>query len=276
MSSTSRLESSLSLDAVRRIDQLCDRFEAELQAGRRPDLAEFLVEIGNTEQEALLASLLEVELEYRRAWGERPAAEDYVNRFSEFAEVVHSVFDGHAAEPVDPTSKELSLLQLALANASGRRIDRLRIYQRGKLVHTDLLGGPLELGRQRPDESAPFAATQGKHGDRLVIAPLEETTISRRHIYLAPEGDNDVLVTNLSQINPILFSNGGRLNADQTQTFCLPLEMTIGVLFVRIDRPAPKVESSDGTAPAHESNAAEAESAQQGQGLLQRIWNRGR
>jgi hypothetical protein len=269
---SSRLD-SLPLDAVRRIDELCDEFETALQAGRAPRIEEYLPRLDEAHQPALLGALLEVELEYRRAWGERPSPEEYLPRLP----CVHAVlaaFGTVEAQSDEASVTEACLLQLALANASGRRTDRLRIYSRGTLVHTTTLIGPMELGRQRQGEAPPYAVTQGQHEPRLVIAPLEETTISRRHVRLIPEGDELVRVANLSQVNPILFPDGRRLEADQSEALPLTLEMTLGPLFLRIDRPGRSGDSD----PIEESQFTEeaAEASPPERRLLDRIlsWRR--
>ncbi len=237
---------STSLEAVRRIDEACDRFEELLQRGDRPRIEGFLDAEPEPSRDSLLQALLDVELEYRRAWGEQPRADEYLARFPERRETVQAAFDGAAEPPLlAACSEDLRLLQMALVNASGRRADRLRVYYRGELVHTTLLCGVLELGRQRQGEAPPFAVIEGPETNRLVVAPLEETTVSRHHAMLLPEGDDAVRVTNLSQVNPILFPNGRRLQTGQSAAFPLTLEMTLGALFVRIDRPTAEPDASN-------------------------------
>jgi hypothetical protein len=132
----------------------------------------------------------------------------------------------------------------------------------------------LELGRQRKDEATPFAVTRGECEPRLVIAPLDETTISRRHLRLIPEGENLVRVANLSQINPILFADGQRLDANQSEAFPLTLEMTLGALFLRIDRPGSSDDSSgsiDASAVDEPTQRLEVNKAPRG--ILDRLWS---
>jgi hypothetical protein len=248
---SSSQQGSLSLEAVRRIDQLCDRFEAALQDRESPRIEDFLSQVDELHRPALLSALLGVELEYRRAWGEQPETREYLARFCDASTAVLTAFE-EDARPLSDAS-EVCLLQVALANASGRRTDRVRIYSRGSLVHTATLSGPLELGRQRQGEDPPFALTPGQFEPRLVIAPLDETTISRRHIRLIPEEDNLVRVVNLSRVNPILFSDGRRLEAEQNDVFSLMLEMTLGPMFLRIDRPGEYDEAAE--APLSEESS---------------------
>jgi hypothetical protein len=258
----------LPLEAVRLIDDVCDRFEAALQNSRSPRIEDYLSLADAARRPSLLRALLDVELEYRRAWGDRPSAEEYLGRFPQ-SDAVLSAFESACDDPADALAGDL--LQLALANASGRRTDRLRIYCRGELVHTTTLAGPLELGRQRQGEAPPFTLTQGQREPRLVIAPLDETTISRRHLQLIPEEDDLVRVANLSRINPILFPNGRRLDAEQSESFPLMVEMTLGALFLRIDRPG-HTDGSSGDLAAVEEPTQDIAAREP---LRRRWWSRG-
>jgi formylglycine-generating enzyme required for sulfatase activity len=65
----------LPLDAERRVDAACARFEAEWRAGRRPELAAFLRT--GVERDALLRELILLDVEYRRRSGETPQASEY-------------------------------------------------------------------------------------------------------------------------------------------------------------------------------------------------------
>jgi hypothetical protein len=265
----------LPLGAVRSIDQLCDRFEAALKARQSPQIEEFLSLADEAHRSALLEALLEVELEYRRAWGEQPSADEYLERFPD-STAVRSAFEQRAWTTEAP-GDEVCLVQMALANASGRRIDRLRIYFRGSLVHTTTLSGALELGRQRQGEAPPFAVTQGQLEPRLVIAPLDETTISRRHLRLIPEGENHIRVANLSRVNPILFADGRRLEAEQSEAFPLTLEMTLGAMFLRIDRPSQSGDSGNATEVTASGERTERlDESEPPRPLLERLWNWGR
>src|SRR5207244_1328906 len=49
---------ALPLEAARRVDRVCDRFERACQAGRRPRVEDFLAEVGEPERPALYAELL--------------------------------------------------------------------------------------------------------------------------------------------------------------------------------------------------------------------------
>ena len=86
--------SDLSVEAARRIDRICERFESALQAGRPATVESFLAEIpaSDPEQSALLRELLALELEYRVRRGERPSSAEYLPRFPGQERIVEFVF----------------------------------------------------------------------------------------------------------------------------------------------------------------------------------------
>jgi serine/threonine-protein kinase len=88
---------TLSLSLAERIDAGCDRYEATWAAGGRPSLDDYLDEPAGADREAQFARLLALEVELRRAHGERPTRAEYFARFPEFDVLVEAAFDG------DPT-----------------------------------------------------------------------------------------------------------------------------------------------------------------------------
>ena len=79
-----------------RIDPVCDRFESDWLAGRRPRLEDFLGEVGAADRAALLRELLGLELEYRSRLGEKPAVEEYRRRLPDHAALVDELFTTQA------------------------------------------------------------------------------------------------------------------------------------------------------------------------------------
>jgi tetratricopeptide (TPR) repeat protein/tRNA A-37 threonylcarbamoyl transferase component Bud32 len=82
------LESTLG----RRIDWLCDRFEAAWQADQRPRIEDYLAEVSEPERLALLSELLALELTYRRRGGERLSPEEDRPRFPQGGELIEATF----------------------------------------------------------------------------------------------------------------------------------------------------------------------------------------
>jgi hypothetical protein len=76
---------TLPLEAVGRLDGICDRFEKAWQkagaAGPRPRPEEYVAEVSEDELAYLLRELIPLDIEYRRDHGEHPQAEDYRRRF---------------------------------------------------------------------------------------------------------------------------------------------------------------------------------------------------
>ncbi|MFO0949698.1 MAG: serine/threonine-protein kinase [Isosphaeraceae bacterium] len=79
-------------DRVRRLDALCDRFEADWAAGREPRIEEYLIGVNEADRGAAFLELLGLELELRAARGERPDLADYLVRFPADAGPIDAVF----------------------------------------------------------------------------------------------------------------------------------------------------------------------------------------
>src|SRR5262245_7224046 len=86
-----------------RIGELCDRFEVDWRAGRRPRIEEILEAEPDAWQAGLLRQLLVVELAYRRHAGEAPGSEEYRRRFPGFAESIDEAFERGARGADDVT-----------------------------------------------------------------------------------------------------------------------------------------------------------------------------
>src|SRR5262245_49009686 len=83
---------SVPFTLAERINRACDRFEADWRAGGRPRIEDHLAEVTGPERTALIRELLAVELHWRRRGGERPAADEYLERLPGEAEAVHAAF----------------------------------------------------------------------------------------------------------------------------------------------------------------------------------------
>jgi serine/threonine protein kinase len=94
-----RVNEALPLDVARRLDPVCDRFEAAWLAG--PSIEDFLADVAEPDRPALLRELLWLDLDYRaRGGGERPLAEEYRRRLPGHAALIDAVF-GAALPPRD-------------------------------------------------------------------------------------------------------------------------------------------------------------------------------
>ncbi len=74
----------------------------------------------------------------------------------------------------------------------------LRVYDQKQLVHQTELTGAAELGRQQSETEPIFRCLRVDGRQRVVIAALEDQTVSRRHLLIEPQPDCFRL-TNLSE-----------------------------------------------------------------------------
>ena len=72
---------SLTPEAARHVDEICTRFERAWKRSDRPRIEDFLDISADVERSALLAELILLDLDYRRALGEDCEAGDYSERF---------------------------------------------------------------------------------------------------------------------------------------------------------------------------------------------------
>src|SRR5262249_49360521 len=84
---------SLSFEAERRIDAVCQRFEDAWKAIHPPRLEDFLGEVTVPERSALLRELLQLELDYRQRNGDTPDLAKYLARFPNDAALIREEFE---------------------------------------------------------------------------------------------------------------------------------------------------------------------------------------
>jgi serine/threonine protein kinase/tetratricopeptide (TPR) repeat protein len=75
-----------------RVASLCDDFRAAGESGAAPSIDSYLERVAEEARPTLLRNLLAVELGRRRAAGERPRLEEFLERFPRFVAVVRSAF----------------------------------------------------------------------------------------------------------------------------------------------------------------------------------------
>jgi tetratricopeptide (TPR) repeat protein/serine/threonine protein kinase len=94
------------LSVALHVDEVCNRFEADWQAGRRERVEHYLSAITGPERLALLGELLPLEIYYRRRCGEDPQREEYLGRFPELdPTLIASALGASTVEP-SPTSSQ--------------------------------------------------------------------------------------------------------------------------------------------------------------------------
>jgi serine/threonine protein kinase/tetratricopeptide (TPR) repeat protein len=127
-------------DHQRRLDGVCDQFEAQWRSGQRPRLEEFIDQAPDTQRATLFGELLALELSYRADAGDQPARAEYLQRFPQHAPAVVAVFDlleptlTHlAAGRRDGGSSALPLHAVGQTSSAGTRFRILRPHARGGL-----------------------------------------------------------------------------------------------------------------------------------------------
>ncbi len=93
---------SLSATQADLVDRACDRFEMAWRSGERPQIEDYLVGLEGPVCTALLCELLAIEMELRRVRGERPAPQEYRERFPALSTLPDSAFEATIAGPHPP------------------------------------------------------------------------------------------------------------------------------------------------------------------------------
>jgi adenylate cyclase len=106
----------------------------------------------------------------------------------------------------------------------------VNIYIQTKLEYTTTLSDRLELGRQRVDEVGPFTRVD----DRVIIAKLEQSDISRQHVLLALT-DDGVRITNCSKVNPLFVGTDDRIQPDSFRDVQVPALLVLGDKVVQLE-----------------------------------------
>ena len=113
---------------------------------------------------------------------------------------------------------------------------KVEIRQDSNVVYKADFSSPVELGRQRLGEPAPFSLIDGS-SKRLVVATRTEVRVSRSHCHLRPL-DDSLEVSNSSR-SAIPFSNddhiaGSIISGGETQKLRLPANLAIGNLNIKV------------------------------------------
>ena len=122
---------------------------------------------------------------------------------------------------------------------------QILVYDRQQKVYGDVFAGSVELGRQRDGREVLYSSHRDGERARLVIARLDEDTVSREHalIDLLPGGR--IRLTNRSAKVSIRLSDGGELKAGTSCELPLPTVIALGRKTVRVQ----SAESREGLGP---------------------------
>jgi hypothetical protein len=143
-----------SSEARARLERVINRFEDDWQNGTPPSVDAYLAEVPS-HRDALLAELVQVDLEIRRKRGEAVQAEDYLTRFPRLAEIPGAVLDLLARE-------------FTLRNRGGKSVE-IESYCRRFPMHAAALRK--RLGESDPEATRP--PPPHSPGPRLVVAGYE-------------------------------------------------------------------------------------------------------
>jgi adenylate cyclase len=113
---------------------------------------------------------------------------------------------------------------------------QIKVYDRQELVYESAdFTGPVELGRQADDTDGPLYSVKRKaNRQRLVIARMEEDTISRLHMLVEPISKNRVRLTNLRDRLPLRLHDHTELAPKGACELTLPCLLPLGRKSVRI------------------------------------------
>lgn len=112
----------------------------------------------------------------------------------------------------------------------------IRIFEDGRFSISFPFERAIEVGRRDVTEVAPYALVSVDRGlDRLIIADLTETSISRRQLRIEASGAAGVTIENLSDKNTVPVVDQPRLDSRERRLFRVPVTCELGRRVVRIE-----------------------------------------
>ena len=110
-------------------------------------------------------------------------------------------------------------------------------YRDRKRVLATMLDAALDIGRQREGEPSPAVRIDRSRGARVIVAPIDDITVSRSHVEVAAASDGHVRVTNLSGTLPVRVEPDQMLAPGESVLATPPVLAEFGKYFVRVDPP---------------------------------------
>lgn len=113
---------------------------------------------------------------------------------------------------------------------------QLRVFVAQRLAFSTEMRGVVELGRQRQGEPPPFEVLTTGQSRRIIVAPLEETSISRKHVLVRVDDAGRVSIENTSGGAELMIEGGPLLRAGESHQAPPPILMRLGPRTARIER----------------------------------------
>ncbi|MBL8796781.1 MAG: adenylate/guanylate cyclase domain-containing protein [Planctomycetia bacterium] len=110
---------------------------------------------------------------------------------------------------------------------------QVRVFDDHQLVHTADVQGIVELGRATDKEAPPYHTARIAGVWRVVIARLDETSFSRKHLRIEPLANDRARLQNLSNTLPVRLTDGSQLAPGGAREVRLPVVVSFGKRSVR-------------------------------------------
>src|SRR5260370_391387 len=94
----------------------------------------------------------------------------------------------------------------------------IRVYENQRLAYSADLTGAAEVGRQSTAEESLYSHRLVGGLCRVVVAGLEEDSVSRKHVLLEPLAEGGFRVTNRSRSQRILLPDNSRLQPGDSRS----------------------------------------------------------
>lgn len=117
---------------------------------------------------------------------------------------------------------------------NGASID---VYRQREIVFSSTLTDAIEIGRQCLGEPPPYCRVSTSSRARIVIAPIHESSLSRKHALLERLEGNRIRATNLSGSQAIGLGGEARLRPGEQCELEFPASLSLGDRVICIDRP---------------------------------------
>src|SRR5260370_30762438 len=111
---------------------------------------------------------------------------------------------------------------------------QIQVSENEQLVFAGESDPPVELGRQADRSETPYSLKQIDDNWRVVIAPLEEHNVSRRHALVETAPEKCVRITNLSTQQPVSLVDSSDIPPHDSCVAPLPVTFTVGNKTIRI------------------------------------------